>query len=174
MSQVARELNSAVAHFKVNNKRFDASPIKTAHALWTAKLSDLLAGRISLKPGDVARHTECKFGQWYDGPESKSLAGFPVFHSIGEQHARFHELARQIAELSNHGRKTEAAQKLGEAHILSQKLFGLLDDLERVASAGIEIAAAARQTVPATALPGTATSLPEQTHALLGQFKTGA
>jgi len=135
VAHVADELNSAVGQFKVTStKRFDADPIKTAHALWSAKLTDMLAGRIHLDPSDVAKHTECKFGKWYHGAESKPFAGLGVFRTIGEEHAKFHELAKRIAELHKNGRQQEAAQKLGEVRALSQNLFRLLDDLEQKAS----------------------------------------
>jgi methyl-accepting chemotaxis protein len=134
-AQVADTLSSLAAQFKVDRKRFDAAPIKTAHALWSTKLSDLLAGKISLAPDEVARHTECKFGKWYYGAEGQQLAEFPVFQTLGEEHAKFHALARSIAELHKNGRRQEAAQKLGELRSLSHTLFGLLDELEQQANA---------------------------------------
>ena len=57
-----------------------------------------------------------------------------VFHTIGEEHAKFHELAKRIVELHKNGRQQEAAQKLGEVRALSQNLFRLLDDLEHKAN----------------------------------------
>jgi methyl-accepting chemotaxis protein len=134
VAQVVDELSSVVGQFKVSSKRFDADPIKIAHALWSTKLTDMLAGRIQLDPSDVAKHTECKFGKWYHGAESKAFAGLGVFRAIGEEHAKFHELARRIAELYKSGRQQEAAQKLGEARALSQNLFRLLDDFEQKAN----------------------------------------
>jgi methyl-accepting chemotaxis protein len=140
VSQAADVLNSVVGQFKVSNKRFDAEPVKTAHALWSMKLSDLLAGKISLDPSEVAKHTECKFGKWYHAAENKSLAKLDVFRTVGEEHAKFHELARLIAELHKNGRQQEAAQKLGEARSLSQTLFRLLDDLEQKADSVVAAA----------------------------------
>ncbi|MGA2256453.1 MAG: methyl-accepting chemotaxis protein [Thermoguttaceae bacterium] len=135
VAQVADELNAAVGQFKVSStKRFDADPIKTAHALWSTKLTDMLAGRIHLDPSDVAKHTECKFGKWYHSPDSRPFTGLGVFHTIGEEHAKFHELAKRIVELHKNGRQQEAAQKLGEVRALSQNLFRLLDDLEHKAN----------------------------------------
>jgi len=133
-TQVADQLSLLVGQFKVSNNRFDAAPIKTAHAIWTTKLSDLLAGKISLDPSDVAKHTECKFGKWYYGTESRPFAELGVFRTLGEEHAKFHELAKQITELHKNGRKQEASQKLTEARTHTQSLFQLLDDLEQKAN----------------------------------------
>jgi methyl-accepting chemotaxis protein len=141
VARVVEELSATVGQFKLGTaKRFEAEPIKTAHALWSAKLADLLAGRISLDPSEVAKHTECKFGKWYHGDASKPLAGLAAFRTIGEEHAKFHELARLIAELHKNGRKREAAQKLSEARSLTQNLFRLLDDLEQKANAAVTAA----------------------------------
>jgi len=49
-------------------------------------------------------------------------------------HAKFHALAKRIAELHKNGCQQEAAQKLGEARALSQNLFRLLDDLQQKAN----------------------------------------
>ena len=120
VKQVANDLDSVIGQFKVSNNRFDATPIKSAHALWTTRLSDLLAGKIDLDPSEVAKHTECKFGRWYHGAESRQFAGLGVFRTIGEEHAKFHELARRIAELYKAGR--QEGERRGSARpVLSRR-----------------------------------------------------
>jgi len=174
VSHIAHQLTSAVAQFKLSTKRFEAAPVKTAHALWTARLSDLLAGKISLDPSEVAMHTDCKFGKWYYGEESKPLAGLPVFRAIGEGHAKFHAMAREIAELYGRGQKLEAGQRLAEARALSQKLFGLLDELERKANGQAEMDVATEQPRQRAAVARPAGSSTEPSRKLLGHVNTGA
>ena len=82
----------------------------------------------------MAKHTECKFGKWYYGADAKQLAGIAAYQTIGEQHARFHQLARTVVELHKSGKNTEAAGKLTQVRQLSQILFGLLDELEHAAN----------------------------------------
>jgi methyl-accepting chemotaxis protein len=170
VTQVVDKLSALMGQFKVSNKRFDAEPIKTAHALWSAKLSDLLAGKINLDPSEVARHTDCKFGKWYYGPQGKQLAGLDIFNSVGEQHAKFHELAKSIAELYKDGRTQEAAQKFAETRALTQNLFRLLDQLDEKANR--------EQTAPKGMITqsagGKMTRGAGELQSLVGQFKTSA
>jgi methyl-accepting chemotaxis protein len=138
--QVVSKLGSLIGQFKVNNRRFEAGPYKTAHALWKTKLGDLLTGRTTLDLKDVAKHTDCALGKWCHGPGGKAFSGLTTFQDLGKQHARFHELAKSVVELHTCGRKQEATQKFAEVQHLSQNLFALLDELENKADAGANAA----------------------------------
>ena len=72
-----------------------------------------------------------QFGKWYYGPDAKELTSLSVFRAIGEEHTKFHDLAKRIAELCRSDRRREAAEKLDEVRSITQRLFPMLDELER-------------------------------------------
>ncbi len=130
MLQLAEQLQEAVKHFTLSAKRFDSGPVRAAHNQWKTRLADLVAGKESLDPKEVASHKECKFGQWYFGEGTEKFGELPVFQEIDTWHAKVHAMAREIAQLCHDGKGHEGAQRLRDFHGVTGELFKLLDQLE--------------------------------------------
>jgi methyl-accepting chemotaxis protein len=129
--QVAEEMLAMLSQFKTDARKFDSAPIKAAHMKWRARLSEMITGRRSLQLHEVTDHTQCVFGKWNLGEGRQQFGRRPAFQAIDAEHQKVHALARSIVERFHAGRKAEAAEDLPKFKELSQKLFDLLDQLER-------------------------------------------
>lgn len=128
---MTEELQAIVSHFHVDDCRFHAGPIKMAHQKWRIVLAEMIAGRRTLETRELKDHTQCAFGKWYFGEGQKLLGDLPVFQAIDREHEQIHAMARRIVETYNRGDKQEAANMLSEFTPLTDKLCGMLDELER-------------------------------------------
>jgi len=77
----------------------------------------------------VTSDHECEFGKWYYGPEGRALSDRPDFAAVGEQHAKVHQYARQIADLVKQGDKKKAAAMMHEFERVRENFFIALDEL---------------------------------------------
>lgn len=127
-------LHDSVTGFKLDDRPFDASKIRSAHGQWRVKLAEMLAGRRQLRIEDLTDHTQCAFGKWYGGEGTQRFGRLPVFRQIEPQHAAVHRLARTVVELYQSGKKRQAAEHLEGFPALSAALFASLDELEAAAA----------------------------------------
>lgn len=72
----------------------------------------------------------CRFGQWYDGPDSERYRALSVFKDIGTQHRQLHELAERIDGHMRDGRSDEARVLLGSLLDREQQILALLRTLQ--------------------------------------------
>ncbi|MCA9261709.1 MAG: CZB domain-containing protein, partial [Planctomycetales bacterium] len=115
--------------------RFDATAIRVAHGKWRVRLSEMIAGRRKLNPQELADHTQCAFGKWYNTTGRVELGHLPSFASIDAKHAAVHEMAKKILDLFHAGKRREAAVQLSQFPALTHSLFQALDQLEAEANA---------------------------------------
>lgn len=133
LTHVSDSLLDFVQHRKTDDRVFDAMPIKAAHGKWRVKLAEMISGKSKLDERDLTNHTECLFGKWYYSEGRKLLGHLPSFAPIESAHEAVHTLAKEIAKLFNDGDIREASVELGDFPQLTEKLFDLLDSLEREA-----------------------------------------
>ncbi len=134
LSSISEKLQANVGKFHVDNKRFDAAPIKAAHNIWKARLGELIEGNLALNPAEIASHRDCAFGKWYFGTGSEEYGSLPVFQEINEWHEKVHETARAIAQKMKDLDKSGAIQLYSGFLDLTRNLFQLLDELEEFAN----------------------------------------
>lgn len=71
------------------------------HELWYKGLLRTLIARLPPESSDLQSdaHHRCRFGQWYDSDETKSLWDHPAFVSLGKAHEQMHQSARHLLQL---------------------------------------------------------------------------
>ncbi len=127
----AGELQNIVSRFRANRGSFDAEAIKLAHRKWRVRLAGMIAGTEVVKADEMKNHTECAFGKWYSIEGRKLFDAIPLFHNLGEEHEKVHEMAKKIFHSHQEGRVKEAAQMLEEFAPLTDGLCGMVDELHQ-------------------------------------------
>ena len=72
----------------------------------------------------------CRFGKWYFSEGEKAFGLLSIFKRIGEQHAKVHAMARDVARLCKNGEKQQALALFKQFGEITGGLFELLDQLE--------------------------------------------
>ncbi len=131
LNKLVQEISNLTDQFKLRDDgRFHAGVVKLAHNTFKKKLSDMLAGKLSLSPSGIVAHHDCEFGQWYFSDGKDKYGQNSVFKAIDSQHEKVHETAREIARLFNDGEKEKARDLFSEFKGITDKLFDMLDELE--------------------------------------------
>lgn len=75
------------------------------HEQWYKSLSRALIARLPAEPADLQNDADrhCRFGQWYDSPDSLPLRQNPAFIALGQAHQYMHRLATGLLQRSNDG-----------------------------------------------------------------------
>ncbi len=127
---IVSTLTGQMSQFKFKGGGFSAGAVKLAHGQWKTKLADMLSGKITLTPGEIADHHNCAFGKFYFGEGTERFGRLPVFQEIDPAHKKIHDTAREIARLFNEGRQQEAKALFHQFDGMTGQLFALLDRLE--------------------------------------------
>jgi methyl-accepting chemotaxis protein len=102
---------------------------KSDHVIWKKRLANMLVGRESLKPGELASHQNCRLGKWYYALEDEAILNHPAYAALEPPHERVHKHGIEAA------RKYEARDLQGaidEVKLVekaSEDVLRLLDDL---------------------------------------------
>lgn len=68
------------------------------HQQWYSSLIRSLICKITPDQHDMSpeAHTHCRFGQWYYSEGDKDFKDHPGFKALGDEHARMHQLSRNL------------------------------------------------------------------------------
>jgi methyl-accepting chemotaxis protein len=127
--KLSDRLTAVVKKFRTKAARFDIGQIKSAHMQWRARLQAVMHGKAALRPEEVTSDRECEFGKWYFGKEGQELRNQPHFKEVGEQHAKVHVYAQQIAELMKQGDRQRAEALMRDFEKVREEFFISLDEL---------------------------------------------
>lgn len=130
LNSLSLGLSREVGKFKIDDTRFHAGPIKSAHSVWRRKISDLLLGKIHIHPDELSDHTCCEFGQWYFSEGMERYGHLPAFRAIDAPHKMAHAMAKQVAQCFHGGKAAEAGMLFQEFNTITDTLFSRLDELE--------------------------------------------
>ena len=109
--------------------RHDNLPILFAgvqHRAWVMAIEAFLNGTRDALSLD---HHVCRFGAWLVAERLVGCGILPALLVIDTLHQQVHELAAELVELHNQGRKPEAWARLGELHALRDRLLEALTGL---------------------------------------------
>lgn len=126
---LSSRLSKVVGQFKTAPSKFDIAAVKSAHLKWRSRLEELLHGRQSLSPEEVASHHDCEFGKWYASPDGRALKGTEGYAQVGQYHEKVHSFARQVVEVMQKDDKIEAEKLMANFEDVRLKLFDALDEL---------------------------------------------
>lgn len=102
---------------------------KSDHMIWMRRLAQMVAGRESLNPQELADHHSCRLGKWYDTQTDPDLTGHPAWNALIAPHKEVHRAGIAAAEAFNSGDLEGAIQQVHEASKASDEVMRLLNQL---------------------------------------------
>ena len=103
---------------------------KSAHLAWRGKLRDFLDGKGGLTMEQAVSHHDCALGKWYYGDGLEQFGDMAEMRELEGPHAELHKLIKTIIEHFNQGRMEEAEWAFEKVSPLSQRIVGLLEQIE--------------------------------------------
>ena len=95
--------------------------------IWRKKLADMLVGRASLNPDELADHHGCRLGKWYDQQTNPALTSLPEWRQLEEPHRKVHAHGIQAATHYRNGAFNDAVEEVRLAGEASVDVLRLLD-----------------------------------------------
>ncbi|WP_167730613.1 methyl-accepting chemotaxis protein [Terasakiella sp. SH-1] len=102
---------------------------KSDHMIWRRKLADMLFGRVSLNPDELASHQHCRLGKWYFGEHDERVKSHPSFAAIDAPHEEVHAKGIAAAKAYNEGDMAGAIQLVEAITGPSEQVQKYLDEL---------------------------------------------
>ncbi len=105
------------------------------HQTWHSGLMRTLTCGLPADKRDIQSnaHSECRFGQWYEGQSPEKLRTHPGFIAMGEEHQRMHHMARLLLLAAGDGRSITPLEYDNFANSLERlrlEIFALERELE--------------------------------------------
>lgn len=117
---------------------------KIDHLLWKSRLHAVHAGRLELRPEELADHHSCRLGKWYYGEASREFGAHPAFRALEEPHARVHTNGIAAVRAYAAGDTAAGLQYLEQLDEASTQVLKLLDELVAAADAHADAPAGAK------------------------------
>src|ERR1039457_3641267 len=150
LTQVAEQLQAAVARFRVSNgdsdvrgravsahsSSVDLAMLQTAisaHSAWRARLKTASAsGKFDFPVSTVKADNQCQFGKWLYGSELPAdEKQTEQYRKVKRLHAQFHEEASKVAQFAISGQQSAAEKALGLSGDFSKTSSALMDALHQ-------------------------------------------
>ncbi|EBH1519350.1 chemotaxis protein [Salmonella enterica subsp. enterica serovar Pensacola] len=109
----------------------DLSVIMVKHFLWRERvfMAIILGGHDNDALKQVSVRS-CALGRWYDG-RGKTYSHLPAYRSLGEVHARYHEVLNELIDRGVEGMTFhELSEELAKLEMLSQQIVGLTGQIQ--------------------------------------------
>ncbi|WP_417783309.1 methyl-accepting chemotaxis protein [Terasakiella pusilla] len=102
---------------------------KADHMIWRKKLADMVVGRASLNPNELADHMHCRLGKWYFGDQDAEVKAHPAFAAIDPPHEQVHSLGIAAARAYQEHKLDEAISLIEQIEEPSRQVQKYLDEL---------------------------------------------
>ncbi|OAN49813.1 chemotaxis protein [Paramagnetospirillum marisnigri] len=102
---------------------------KSDHMIWRRRLAEMLAGRTSLNPNELADHKSCRLGKWYYGVQDPAILNHPAFKAMEAAHEKVHHLGIEAARMYQNGNFEEAVSAVDAIEEPSRQVQERLDEL---------------------------------------------
>ena len=102
---------------------------KSDHLLWKKHLAEMLVGRQTVDPSELADHHACRLGKWYDQVSDADLVSHPAFQALETPHAVVHAEGKEAARCCQAGDKAGALEAYARMDAASVQVIELLDTL---------------------------------------------
>lgn len=122
-------LRQLVSQFKLGDT-LDMSNAKSAHLAWKGRIFAFLHGKESLSLGQAVSHRDCVLGKWYYSEWLQKYSHIPEMREIEKPHEELHKLIRQIIQLKQEGKNSQAEEFTHKIGPISNKICALLDSIE--------------------------------------------
>jgi len=131
-SQVDRAVSNSV----------DFARVKMAHRSWRLKLRSFLDGRENIDRKGLASHRDCELGKWIYGGGMASYSHLHEMQELETKHKDMHALVKQVVELKNAGKASEAEQGFSRVCDEAEAVVALITRVEAQVMAGSRAAGA--------------------------------
>lgn len=133
LMKLSEELLAVVGRFNLGEKQLiiDLERAKSAHMAWKVKLRGFLDGRAALTREQALSDHECAFGKWYFGQGLERFGHIAEMSQVREPHAEMHKLIRDIIDLTERGKISEAEQAYQKVAPLSEHIVELIDKIKQ-------------------------------------------
>ncbi|MBI2235360.1 MAG: CZB domain-containing protein [Magnetospirillum sp.] len=119
LTDVAKvEIRNAVIHLA-----------KSDHMIWRRRLAEMLAGRTTINPDELANHHSCRLGKWYYSVTDEAIKRHAAFRALEAPHERVHQLGIEAAKLFRDGNFDRAVEAVAGIEEPSAEVQRLLDQL---------------------------------------------
>jgi len=130
MDEADKLIVSAVTELgQLEIKDFTVHVAKSDHMIWRKRLAQMVAGRESLNPKELADHHSCRLGKWYDALKDPEITGHPAYKKLEAPHRDVHAAGIKAAELYNDGDLDGALDQVRKAADASVYVMQYLDEL---------------------------------------------
>jgi EAL domain-containing protein (putative c-di-GMP-specific phosphodiesterase class I) len=101
------------------------------HLKWVEQVMAAVDGHpLRLTPDELALHTHCRFGQWYQGAGRLHYRHLSAFKAIDPVHCEVHRLGREIVRLRDAGQMQEAQIAAQSLLTCKTRMLRHLDQLQ--------------------------------------------
>ncbi|MTI08539.1 hypothetical protein E1160_01950 [Rhodospirillaceae bacterium RKSG073] len=104
---------------------------KSDHVIWKKRLADMLAGKESLRAGELASHRECRLGKFYYGPDAAMYRKSPDFAKLEAPHVEVHKWGIEAVKRYNNSDVAGALEAVEKVEEASKDVIRLLDNLAK-------------------------------------------
>jgi methyl-accepting chemotaxis protein len=102
---------------------------KSDHVIWRKRLADMLVGRASLNPSELADHTSCRLGKWCGALTDPTILNHPAFKAMEEPHRLVHQFGIEAAKRYKDGDMAGAVDCVAKAGEASKGVLSALETL---------------------------------------------
>ncbi len=102
---------------------------KADHMIWRKKLADMVVGRASLNPDELADHMHCRLGKWYFGDQDAAVKSHAAYAAINPPHEKVHSLGIAAARAYKDHKLDEAIDLIEQIEEPSLEVQKYLDEL---------------------------------------------
>ncbi|MCW8915531.1 MAG: methyl-accepting chemotaxis protein [Magnetovibrio sp.] len=102
---------------------------KSDHVIWKKKLAEMVIGRTTLNPDELASHTSCRLGKWVGGVTDPAILNHPAFAALERPHSLVHDHGIEAARKYQNHDLEGALAEIDLVDEPSKEVLRLLDEL---------------------------------------------
>jgi methyl-accepting chemotaxis protein len=114
----------------------DFTLAKSKHLAWKGKLRNFLDGSEALTMDQAVSHRDCDLGKWLYSSGLAEHGHLPAMQTLEKFHAEMHGNVKDCINHKNHNDSQAASQDYNAVSSLSDKIVGLLGEIESSISGG--------------------------------------
>ncbi|THV21478.1 methyl-accepting chemotaxis protein [Peteryoungia ipomoeae] len=101
------------------------------HVIWKRRLANMIVGRDTLDPKELADHTTCRLGKWYTAARNSPMGSDADFRDLDAPHCEVHKHGLDAVRSYNKGDVATALRELQCVEVASSQVLDKLQRLER-------------------------------------------
>ncbi len=114
----------------------DFALAKSKHLSWKSRLRNFLDGSEALTLDQAVSHRDCDLGKWLYSSGLAEQGHLPAMKELEKLHTEMHGSVQLCISHKNQGNESAASQDYNTVSSLSDKIVGLLGDIEQSVSGG--------------------------------------